>query len=93
VAHSVRRAQLREHDGVRGRFAEVAHPELGGLEVGRVDHKLLRGRSSGVNKVFGMLLRQYRNLCASQCGYEFSSKSEYMLYIWKVCPWKVAWIL
>jgi len=44
VARPVRRVELSEQQGVSRRLAEVPHPELGGLEVRRVDHKLLRGR-------------------------------------------------
>ena len=44
VAHVVGRVELGEHHGVRGRLAQVAHPELGSLEVRGVDDKLLQGR-------------------------------------------------
>lgn len=43
VAHLVRCVELSKDHSVCGRLAQVAHPELGGLEVRRVDDKLLMG--------------------------------------------------
>lgn len=42
MAHLVRCVELSVDHRVGGRLAHVAHPELGGLKVGRVDDKLLQ---------------------------------------------------